>query len=549
MSPRNSKCRVLVVGAGPVGLFLAGELHRQGVECRLVDKSSGPCEHARATQIQPRTIEILAQIGLIDPFVTQGVVLRGVRTYANGDQLIDHTTFDGLDSSFPFSLSFPQYRTERELVAYLGRRGQPIERNVALVSLAQEHDGVRAELRHAGGERETVEAEYLVGCDGSHSTVRQQLGLHLDGSDYPQVFTVSDVRVEGPLASDETTLICSPAFSVFLAPLPEGRFLFSCEVPAEDPLPPPGSQPTLEKLQAYLDRVSPGNLRLHDPMWLSYFHCHKRLVPRYQVGRVFLAGDATHLQSPVGAQGMNTGVQDAFNLAWKLALVLRSDACPSLLDSYHAERYHVGQQMLALSDEMHRSLFEHHPTLRGRIGQWVGSLLVHAHLARLAQLTPDQTRISYHKSPIVRDHEPNRGGSAWETALRAGDRAPDGELISAAAHLRTRLLELIREPRHHLVILEGQQNRAERRILHELAAGVAARYGSRIEPHVVLHGEDAKPEAGQAWLDPNGALHRRYGAVQPCLYLIRPDGYVGYRSPTLETEALDSYLDELFVRE
>jgi len=547
MSPSIRKCSVLVVGAGPAGLFLAGELNRQGVDCRLIDRSGGPCGNARATAIQPRTLEILEQVGLANEFLAWGVPIRGMRIYAEGNRLISEQSMTGIESPFPFKLSLPQSRTERLLIDQLERYGQAVERNLELVSFEQDANGVRCALRSTGGVETTVDADYLIGCDGSHSTVRHRLGMHLEGIDDPAVFAVADVRIDGPLSRDEITLYCSPATGMLFGPLPEDRFIFFCDLPEGQSPPPPGSRPTVEELQIYLDQAGPGDLRMHDPTWLAYFHCHMRLAPHYQTGRVFLAGDAAHVQSPAAGQGLNTGIQDGFNLVWKLALVLRGAAPPSMLDSYHAERHHIGKEMLELTDQVHRRLYDHNPALTERVGKWAASVLAHYHMMHLPLRTTDETRISYHRSFIVREHQPQQGGSAWAAAPRAGDRAPDGQLLSYPEDRSIRLFELIREPRHHLIIWEGTQRQMARHALHDLAAAIVTSYSNLIKPRVILYGKAPESEVGGSWLDPNGDLHRRYGAVQPCLYLIRPDGYIGFRSPTVDREALLGYLEEIIV--
>ncbi len=547
MSSSNSKCSVLVVGAGPTGLFLANELRRQGVDCRIIDQSSGPCDQARGTALQPRTLEIFEQVGVIDAFLAHGVRLVGLTTFEEG-QAVTQGSFTDLESPFPFILSLPQSRTERLLIEELARHGQAVERGVGLQAFEQDAGGVRAVMNTPEGGQETISADYLVGCDGGHSVVRHQLGMHLEGEEYPGFFVVSDVRLDGCELADKDAMYLGPQNACYVGPLPEGRFLVSGNLPEGEPEPEPGTQPTLAQVQTLLEQVGGGHLRAYDPIWLAYFRTHKRLVPHYQVGRVFLAGDAAHIQSPIAGQGMNTGMQDSFNLAWKLALVLRGESPPGLLDSYHAERHYIGKQMLELSDQMHKDVNDRHPSLSHRVARWVADELVHFHLKHQPQRTTDEIRVSYHHSPIVRDDAPKHE-SHWQAAPQAGDRAPDGQLIAHPQRKPTRLFELFPAPRHHLLVFTGQQLADGFPTVDDLASMVAGRYGQRIELHPIVQGQAPASGGGPVWLDPDGSVHRRYGATRSCLYLIRPDGYIGYRRPDVDAAALQEYLHSVLIEQ
>ena len=547
--PASSKdCQVLVVGAGPVGLFLAGELKRYGVNCRLIDKSSGPCNEARATQFHPRSLEILSQIGLFERFVQQGVILEGTEIHHEGETVPVQNLLKEVETPFPFDLSLPQSRTERILIDYLNQLDQPIERNVELVSLTQDTTGVNATLQHKDGTQEVLKINYLVGCDGAHSQVRHELGLKLKGRDYPSTFIAADVRVKGSLAPDKGTFITSSSSGMFFGPLPEDRFIFTCDIPEGEPPHALDSQPTTEEIQAYVNAAGRGDLTIYDPVWLTYFQCHLRIAQQYQVGQVFLAGDAAHIQSPAAGQGMNTGIQDGFNLAWKLALVLGAQAPRTLLESYHAERYTTGQEMLKLTARIHESDFKHHTSLAEQTKQFITNYLVHHHLLHPRLSTADQTRISYHHSPIVFEEPCENIDDAWQHGPIAGDRAPDCSLIQQPEATSIQLFDLWKTPQHHLLIFQGAGEQGDRSILWSRLATITETYGELIQPLLIFHEDIPNMRVGDHCLyDEMGAAHKRYGVTHPSFYLIRPDGYIGYRSPSVDVHKLETYLSRIFL--
>jgi 2-polyprenyl-6-methoxyphenol hydroxylase-like FAD-dependent oxidoreductase len=326
--------QVLVVGAGPAGLFMAAELNRHGVSCRIIDKNDGPTRDSRAASIQARTLEILESIGLADEFVQAGNICHAAATYTSDHKLIKYLTFDELDSAFPFVLQLPQSQTERIVARYLARLGTEVERRVEVVAFEQDEDGVRATLQPADAGQETAHASYLVACDGAHSPVRHALGVSFSGDDYPTDFMTADVQVDWKLPRDQHAFFFAAEGMLAFFPLPRGRATIAADIgPAQGHHAPLG-EPALEDLQAIFNARTPGGV-LSDPIWKMYYRVHCRQAERYQVGHVFLVGDAAHVSSNIGGQGMNTGMQDAYNLGWKLGLVLNARSPAILLDSYH----------------------------------------------------------------------------------------------------------------------------------------------------------------------------------------------------------------------
>jgi 2-polyprenyl-6-methoxyphenol hydroxylase-like FAD-dependent oxidoreductase len=319
--------QVLVVGAGPVGLFMAAELNRHGVSCRIVDKNDGPTHDSRAASIQARTLEILESISLADEFVQAGNICHAAATYTSDHKLIKYLTFDELDSAFPFVLQLPQSQTERIVARYLARFGTEVERRVELVGFEQDEGGVRATLQPADGGQETAHVSYLIACDGAHSPVRHALGVSFFGSDYPTDFITADVQVDWKLPRDHHAFFFAAEGMLAFFPLPRGRATLVADIGAAQGDHPPLGEPALEDLQAIFNVRTPGGV-LSDPIWKEYYRVHCRQAERYQVGRVFLAGDAAHVSSNIGGQGMNTGMQDAYNLGWKTVISLRDPAQP-----------------------------------------------------------------------------------------------------------------------------------------------------------------------------------------------------------------------------
>jgi len=553
--------QVLVVGAGPVGIFMAAELCRHGVSCRVIDMNEGPRQNARASVIQPRTLEIFESLEIVDRFLDAGVRCPEVVVTTKDLEPLHTVSYNELDSAFPFSLSLEQSKTERLLVGYLESFGGKVERRVSLQSFVQDENGVTAVLGHTDGSEETIRCEYLVGCDGAHSSVRHSLGVAFGGEAKSRVFRICEGRIEWrvPLPSNQIRFFMGDDVQLFYGPFAEGRCLLSGNVSAGEPS--PGAEPSLEEIEAMLEARTPG-ARLSDVTWKAYFHVSLRQADRYSVGRVFLAGDAAHVQSPAGGQGMNTGIQDAYNLGWKLGLVLSGESPASLLESYHPERHRAGKDMLILNDYLYRVELDNQTglpppeELKRHLAAILASQPVIQDRMRRAVA---ELNINYRHSPIVTRHRllPTSRGLPIDAeayhdfgaAPHAGDRPSDAGLERLSGEA-VRFCQMCNGTKHHLFLLAGRRADEETyRRLRELQDEIGGRYGRMIEVHVVVPREvpPVLRSNGSLLIDPLGELHHRFGASIDCLYLIRPDGYVGFRSQPADAEALRSYLTKIFV--
>ncbi|MDW6062598.1 FAD-dependent monooxygenase [Streptomyces sp. FXJ1.4098] len=339
--------QALVVGAGPVGLTMAHELARHGVRVRLVDGAAGPATTSRALATHARTLETYDQMGVADELISRGQRVEHFTLHQNGRRLIRlDTDYSRLPTRFPFTLMVDQVITEEVLRRSAARHGIEVEWGVRLTGFEDLGTAVRARLCHPDGRVEEARAGWLVGCDGGHSTVRKKLGLPLLG-DSSETWLIADAEVDCDLPRDSIHWMRTPAGTVMMVPFPEPgkwRLLDTTDVEYDG-----GEAQDAAVARRFAAKIRAGTgraARVSTPTWVSVFSIQQRMVPRMGAGRVFVAGDAAHVHSPASGQGMNTGVQDAVNLAWKLAAVIRGEAGPRLLESYGAERVPVGERLL-----------------------------------------------------------------------------------------------------------------------------------------------------------------------------------------------------------
>ncbi len=492
---------VLIIGAGPTGLALALELATRGVACRIVDKLAERSDKSRAFVVHARTLELLDRHGLADELVARGRTTLAGEIVVEGHKRADIVLADiGVeDTRFPFLLFLSQVETERVLERAFAATGGQVERPAELVALAQDGAGVRARLRRGDAEDE-VTARWVVGCDGAHSFVRKAAGLSFAGAPYEQNFMLADVAIDWAEPPRLRALLMRSGLMMMI-PFPGDLYRLVCAGG------PTTGDPTLADFQALFDEASPYAGRLHDPAWLARFRLHHRGVAHYRVGRLFVAGDAAHIHSPAGGQGMNTGIQDAINLGWKLAMVVRGEAPEALLDSYDAERLPVGRRLLEVTDRMFGVLAtSSRPLLALRnllVPFLAPALLASRHRREKAFRFVSQLAIRYRKSPIV---APDR--EAWAEGPGPGERACDAPFGDGT------LLAALRDGDHRLLVFG--------------ADAFHAPLPPWVRPLIV------PAEARVLW--------RRYGMTAAGLYLLRPDRHVAFRARSLDPAPLLAFL-------
>jgi 2-polyprenyl-6-methoxyphenol hydroxylase-like FAD-dependent oxidoreductase len=528
-APSDPHAQVLVVGAGPTGLTMAAQLAEHGVRPRLIDRNLQRATESRALAIQPRTLEVLAGLGVSDDLVQLGNPNVQLHLHAPG-RVRSIPMFDlGLaDTVYPYLLFLSQAETERVLSDHLHSRGMTVERGVELASIDAHDDRVTCRLRHHDGRLETVEADYVVGCDGAHSTVRDLAGIAFEGGSYPQTFVLADLEADR-LQPGAAHVFLAPQGMLFLFPLVRPASWRLLLMRPRDDATPADAPVTLSGVQELSDAYTAGAVQLRDPVWMTNFRLHHRAAAHYRAGRIFLAGDAAHIHSPAGAQGMNTGIQDAVNLGWKLAHALHG-ASTALLDTYEPERAPIGRAVLRMSDRAFTIATATNPLARfarTRLAPAVLPLAVkpsrpRAYLFR----TLSQLGIAYRHSPLSVDDRDVPGSGP-----RAGDRLPDAPIQHRGT--ATTLHAALAAPGWHPLLCGPAEQGA-----HHLDQP------SRNHDAVTVHhlGIDPGPTTLQA--TDEAALHRLgLEPAQQAAFLIRPDGHIGYRSGTPRAGSLNRYLD------
>jgi 6-methylpretetramide 4-monooxygenase / 4-hydroxy-6-methylpretetramide 12a-monooxygenase len=490
---------VLVVGAGPSGLFVALELARHDVLARVVEREPEPHHQARATAIQPGTLEMLARAGVVEEVLEASEQLPFARVLDADLGLVSELAFAGAGCRWEFQCSLPQWRTEQILTERLQELGVTVQRGVSATSLEPGDDGLRVGLERLDGTHETVQARYVIGAGGAHSVTRSTMAEVLSGETYPGTALVADVGARCAVPRDGSSLVATPQGYVLLAPIPDGRWLTFVGDLQDEEIERSARDTSVGVVANAIKRRISGEIRLEDVAWAATFRMHRRIVSSMAGERRFLLGDAGHLSSPFGGEGLNSGLHDGHNLAWKLALVLRGRGRRSLLDSFAAERLAADKKALEVSDRLHA--LAHGAVRAARTG------------VRPPPMTADQVSalrrsrsmldISHAESPIVGEYVAPGQEPAHD--LVPGERCVDQVALGIS---------------HRLLLFESPDE--------DRVTWLRARWDCLID---VVDAREVRPD-----LD---------GAV-----LVRPDGYVGFRAGTADARALaavDRHLESYLI--
>ncbi len=401
---------VLIVGAGPVGLFLANECARRGLRFRLVEARAAQSEHSKALAIFPRTLEIFDMAGVVGPFLEKANRVTSVTMVTHGRTLA-HMTFEPKESPYPFVAMVPQDVTERLLAEALRGKGGAVEYDTAFVSAVQQENFVRVTLDQKGKQLQ-LNAAFVVGCDGAHSAVRHLLNLPFEGGDYEDSFLLADVETNTTLPANEMQLCPSELGPLAIFPMSATRRRIVATIENAK-----GDAPSLDLVRKILVERAPHGIEARTLYWSSYFRIHHRQVTQLRVGRMFVAGDAAHIHSPFGGQGMNTGLHDVWNLVWKLDLVLHGHGNERLLESYSAERRPVIKSVIETTDFLTKAMgtpSKLAQLLRDTVIPMVSRLapFQHAFVNRLSELG-----VAYRGSPIVE----GAGNRYFDDSVRGGE--------------------------------------------------------------------------------------------------------------------------------
>lgn len=520
---KDSNPQVLIAGGGPTGLAAALELSRFGIRTRIVDEMEGPGSTSRAIAIQARTLEELELRGLAEEFVRLGHRAEGGDIYGDG-KLVVHVDFTKIPSRYNFVLILAQTETERLLREALEAQGGTVEWGAKVTAIGLQRSGVTVALEHADGSIEEVTAAYVIDAEGAHSVIRNTLGLQFKGKTLEQTFVLGDVQVDGNLSNSNFHIFSSENGLLALFPLGGNQFRVVASNPPRDLA--KTEMPGLEELQVLCDQRSHVPVKLRDLKWSSVFHANSRMVKNLRVGRVFLAGDAAHIHSPAGGQGMNTGIQDAINLGWKLALVLEGKASERLLDTYDEDRIPVMRSILSRTEGLTNAMGGH-STLRSfflHLAPWIANT---EFAQEIATSRISQIQLHYRNSLLSEDH-------FGDGSLSAGDRAPDLTVRitgTDAPQEAQRLLTLLDASRFRLLLANFQDVSAVRASISKAASPWL---------ELVDVAEIAAPDgdAGKPFAEAFGA--------KPSITLIRPDAYVGFRGGEASAEDLIKYGDKWF---
>ena len=521
---------VIIVGAGPTGLMLACQLSRFGINFRIIDKERERTQESRAIGIQAKSMEIFQNLNIVDQFIKKAKTPKEASIYFN-NKVVFRLCFQKMDiKGTPYSKVFllPQSETEKIFSTYLEKLNIPIERETELESFIQTREGIEAQIKnYSKNTIEKIKSRFIVGCDGAKSKVREIMNVPFEGGSYQQEFILADVAVHWKYPKDIFALFNNKKGLFVHIPLNENYSrLIICKIDSfqydND------ASPTNEYIENFARNEMGLDIKLEKPFWSSHFHLHHRAVKQYFNGFAFLAGDAAHIHSPVAGQGMNTGLQDASNLAWKLALVLKYKSSSKLLDTYQIERIKVGKKLLATTDRIFGFLtskniiilffkqyffpillyfFNKSDKIKKRIFCFMSELAIH--------YPPNSFIIEYSKG----------ADELFLKGPKAGSRAPDCSLKNV------NLFEKLSEKPFNILLFQ-------KTLLDDSQENIISKIEG-ISPVLIAIQRYLKSEDNQALFD-------TYGVKNSAIYFIRPDGYIGFRAYGYQFSELWQFLSNLF---
>jgi len=521
-----SNIAVLIVGAGPTGLMMAYELARHGISFRIIDKKAEATQTSNAAALQTRTLEIFKQLGVANDFLRAGQACHSLCFHDKGKEFA-RVNFDKLDSVYQYILSLPQATTERVLEQKLTQLQHHVERSRELVQIKVNLSDVEAVIQHEDGVREVVRCQFLIGSDGAHSTVREAGGFHFPGDDIPEQFVVADAVLDSFLRNDQIHIFSANGYMLGVFPLGGNQYRLGGNTNVDYNR----KIYTENDVRDIVASRSYGQFSAREVSWISPFWIHSKIADNMRRGNIFLLGDAAHIHSPIGGQGMNTGLQDAHNLAWKLALVLQGRAKPALLDSFEQERRPVILDVVETTERFTKFLLIKNPIF----------LFIRKQIIKLAFSIPaiskyitrrmTQLNIRY-KANIALD----RDTSTASRSPTVGERAPDVKLNHSSY-----FYDYLNDTNHHIICFTGEGDIFKGAdICRQINFALLGPFKDIMKLHLVTpHRMD---EPVEQIIDETNSMHQTYQVKKVTVMVIRPDGYIAYKTNKLQIEKLKEFL-------
>jgi 2-polyprenyl-6-methoxyphenol hydroxylase-like FAD-dependent oxidoreductase len=520
--------KVLIAGAGPSGLMMAAQLLRYGIQPLIIDDKQGPTSHSKALAVQARSMEIYRQMGVIDKVLAEGKPSQGISFSFDGRQKasLSFNNIGNGQTPYPYIFVYQQSKNEHLLLDYLTYNCCPVYWDTTLTSLQREAAGVTAQLKNNEGEY-TIKCDWMIGADGAHSTVRKQIQAPFNGDTYPQFFYLADAKLDGDFLSGEKIQIylSKNGFAGFFPMTDERTYRVISNMPAEFEQ---REDVVIDDVLPALEGITKNKLMVEHTNWFTTYKLHHRMADKFRDQRCFLVGDAAHIHSPAGGQGMNTGLQDAYNLAWKLAGVINGNIKPDILDSYAAERMPVAKRLLnstdkafkiALSHKWLAQFFKKHILFRILKTVWNNKRISALFFKQVSQIG-----ISYRESKI--NLHLTKG-----TQVKAGDRIPYLKVYDEKKENETDLHEWCGKPGFTLIIL----GKIEEMYLFTLAKWITNKY-----PGILNF----------FYLPPSGKNVDVFDAFEADphkqkVIIVRPDMYIGYMNDVVDIGMMDNYLQNI----
>jgi 2-polyprenyl-6-methoxyphenol hydroxylase-like FAD-dependent oxidoreductase len=526
MTVTQQHTSVLIVGAGPSGLMMAAQLLRYGIQPVIIDHKQGPTSHSKALAVQARSLEIYRQMGLIKAIIKGGKQAAGVVFNQEGKEVASMSLANVGDgqTAFPFVQMYQQSKNERLLLDYLTLNCCPVYWNTSLISLSQDAERVTVQIQ-SGDETQTITCNWLVGADGAHSLVRKQSQIPFNGDTYQHQFYLADVKINNPLGDNVNLFLSKKGFAGFF-PMPEKQCYrivgnLPIEFDGKDDL-------MIEEALPYLNTIAGQPIEIEQTNWFTTYKLHHRMADKFRQGRCFLIGDAAHIHSPVGGQGMNTGLQDAYNLAWKMAGVVNNQLNEAVLNSYAEERMPVAKYLLNSTDRVFKvilsrnwfvNLFKKWILPTALRSAWGKPALRDTFFKKISQIG-----ISYRDSKINLHLSHN-------SPVKAGDRLPYLKVFDEKKQQETDLHEWCSKPGFTMITL-GKLQELD---LFTLAKWITQKYPVNLNFF---------------YLPPSARNQHVFNAFgigenQRKALIVRPDMYLGFVNDVVDIEMMDNYLQNV----